>query len=68
MLEALIMALIWCAVVLIVTYVILWAIGMIFPAIPGQIIKLIWVIAVLICLLVLLNVLLPSLPLVPRRP
>lgn len=62
MLEAIIVAFIWCAVIMIVAYAIVWGLGYIIPDIPAQIIKLIWFIAALLCLLVLIGVLIPLLP------
>lgn len=69
MLEAFIIALIWCAVIMIVAYIVIWGLGMVFPTMPAQVTKLVWVIATLMCVLVLISVLLPMLPSLPgRRP
>ena len=65
---AIIWALIYIAVILMLAYVIIWAIGKLWSDAPSKVMTCIWVIAVLLCVLVLVGVLLPSLPMGPGLP
>lgn len=65
-LIALIWALIWCAVILLLAYVIIWAIGQLIPGMPARVTQILWVIAVLCVVLVLVGVFLGALPSPPH--
>ncbi len=60
-LEAVIMALIYIALIAIAVYLIIWVLEIIGLNIPPKVIQLLWVIVVLIAVLVIVRVFLPSL-------
>lgn len=60
MLESLITALIYIAVLVLAVYIVIWFLGQIGIAIPDQIMKIIWVIVVLFVLLILVTRVLPG--------
>ena len=62
MLEALILAVIYCCIVLVVAWLLSVLVGMIPapPPVAGILPTIIWVIAVIVCLLILLRVLIPA--------
>jgi hypothetical protein len=65
MIEAVIMALIYLALVVLAIYVVLWVLGELGLVIPAQVLKILWVIVVLIALLIIVQTVLPGLRL-PR--
>jgi hypothetical protein len=62
MIEAVIYALIYLALVVLAIYVVLWIIGELGIALPAQVIKIIWIIVALIAILIIVQTLLPSFP------
>jgi bacteriorhodopsin len=60
--EAVIYALIYLALVVLAIYVVLWIIGELGITLPAQVIKIIWIIVALIALLIIVQTLLPSFP------
>ncbi len=53
MIEALLLSLIWIAVVVGVVFLVLWVLGQIGLPIPARVIQIVWVIVVLVILLIL---------------
>jgi hypothetical protein len=62
MVEAVIMGLIYLALLVLVVYVILWVLEQLGIALPPQVIKIIWLIVALVALLIIVQAVLPSLP------
>jgi hypothetical protein len=62
MVEAVIYALIYLALVVLAIYVILWIIGELGIALPAQVIKIIWIIVALVAILIIVQSVLPSFP------
>ena len=60
MLEAVIYALIYLALLVLVIYVILWVLGQIGVNLPPQVIRIIWVIVALVALLIIVQTVLPG--------
>jgi len=60
MLEAVVMGLIYIAIVVLVVYVALWVLEQLGLPLPAQVIKIIWVIVALVALLVILRLVLPG--------
>jgi hypothetical protein len=62
MIEAVIYALIYLALVVLAIYVVLWIIGELGIALPAQVIKIIWIIVALVAILIIVQTVLPSFP------
>ena len=62
MLEAVVYALIYLALVVLCVYIILWVIGELGIALPAQVVKIIWLIVALIAILFVVQTILPGLP------
>lgn len=60
-LEAVIMALIYIALLAIAMYLIIWVLGIIGLNIPEKVVQLLWVVVVLIAILIIVRVFVPSL-------
>lgn len=60
MVEAVIMALIYLALAVLVVYVVLWVLEQIGIALPPQVLKVLWVVIALVALLVILRTVLPA--------
>jgi hypothetical protein len=61
MIEAVIMALIYLALFVLVIYVVLWVLEQLGIALPPQVIKIIWIIVALVALLIIVQAVLPGL-------
>jgi hypothetical protein len=61
MIEAVIYALIYLALVVLAIYVVLWVLGELGLVIPPQVLKIVWVIVVLVALLIIAQTILPGL-------
>jgi hypothetical protein len=61
MLEAVIYALIWLALAVLVVYIVLWVLGELGIALPAQIVKIIWLIVALLAVLFIVQTVLPGL-------
>ena len=61
MFEALVMTLIYICLVVGACWLVIWVLGQLGVALPGQVIKIFWVIVVLICILLLYRLLAPML-------
>lgn len=59
MIEAVLMALIYLALAVLVVYVALWVIGQLGIALPAQVVKIIWLIVALVALLIIVQTVLP---------
>lgn len=60
-LEAVIMALIYIALLALAVYLIIWVLSVIGLQIPEKVVQILWVIVILIAILILVRVFLPSL-------
>jgi hypothetical protein len=63
MVEAVIMALIYICLIVLVVYVAFWVLTEIGVGLPAQVTKIVWIVVALICLLLIVRVLLPPLKL-----
>ena len=62
MIEAVVYALIYLALLVLVIYVVLWVLGELGIALPPQVIKIVWIIVALVALLIIVQTVLPSFP------
>ena len=62
MIEAVIYAMIYLALVVLAVYVILWIIGELGIQLPAQVVKILWLIVALVALLIIVQTVVPGLP------
>jgi hypothetical protein len=66
MLESVIYALIYLAILVLVVHVVLWALGQMGISLPPNVVKIVWLIVALVALLVFVQAVLPGLPRLTR--
>lgn len=62
MLEAIVYALIYLALLVLAMYLVLWVLEQLGIAIPAQVVKILWIIVALIAILVIVQTVVPSFP------
>lgn len=62
MIEAVIMGLIYLALLVLAVYVIIWVVGELGVVLPPQVIKIVWLIVALVALLIIVQAVLPGFP------
>jgi hypothetical protein len=62
MLEALVFALIYLALLVLGMYLVLWVLEQLGIALPPQVVKILWIIVALIAVLIIVQTVIPSLP------
>ena len=62
MLEAIVYALIYLALLVLAMYLVLWVLEQLGIAIPPQVVKILWIIVALVAVLVIVQTVVPSLP------
>jgi hypothetical protein len=62
MIEAVIFALIYLALLVLAMYLVLWVLGELGITIPANVIKILWIIVALIAILIIVQMVVPSLP------
>lgn len=62
MLEALVFALIYLALLVLGMYLVLWVLEQLGIALPPQVVKILWIIVALIAVLIIVQTVVPSLP------
>ena len=67
MIESVIYALIYLALVVLAVYVVLWVLGELGIALPPQVVKILWVIVVLVAILIIVQIVLPGMRLPGAR-
>jgi hypothetical protein len=62
MIEAVIYALIYLALLILCVYLILWVLEQLGIALPPQVVKILWIIIALVAILIIVQTVVPSLP------
>jgi hypothetical protein len=62
MIETVVYALIYLALIVLAVYVVLWVLGELGIVLPPQLVKILWVMVALVAILIIVQTLLPALP------
>lgn len=62
MVESVVYALIYLALLILIMYLILWTLEQLGVALPPQVVKILWIIIALIAVLIIVQTVIPSLP------